>query len=135
MRSIICLLLFFSINVKAQIKKSVTDYALSITSKELMEQLYVYSSDYFQGRETGTVGQKRAVDFLRTFYSIASIPPAIGTDNYFQPMELEIKGRKVATENVAAVIKGTDHPNEYIVISSHLDHIGVNSKGEINNGA
>ena len=135
MRSIICLLLFFSINVKAQIKKSVTDYALSITSKELMEQLYVYSSDYFQGRETGTVGQKRAVDFLRTFYSIASIPPAIGTDNYFQPMELEIKGRKVATENVAAVIKGTDHPNEYIVISSHLDHIVVNSKGEINNGA
>ena len=77
MRSIICLLLFFSINVKAQIKKSVTDYALSITSKELMEQLYVYSSDYFQGRETGTVGQKRAVDFLRNFYNIASIPPAI----------------------------------------------------------
>jgi hypothetical protein len=39
------------------------------------------------------------------------------------------------SENVAAVIKGSEKPDEYIVISSHLDHIGINSKGEINNGA
>lgn len=135
MRSIIYLLLIFQLNVSAQASKSITDYAQSITSKELMEQLYVYSSDYFQGRETGTAGQKRAVDFLRTFYITASIAPAAGTSNYFQPMELKIKGKKVATENVVAVIKGSEFPNEYIVISSHLDHIGINSKGEINNGA
>ena len=42
---------------------------------------------------------------------------------------------KVATENVAAVIKGTELPYEYVIISSHLDHIGVNGDGQINNGA
>jgi len=41
----------------------------------------------------------------------------------------------VDSENVVAIIKGSEKPEEYIVISSHLDHIGVNSKGEINNGA
>lgn len=43
--------------------------------------------------------------------------------------------QEIESENVVAVLKGSELPNEYIVISSHLDHIGVNSKGEINNGA
>jgi Zn-dependent M28 family amino/carboxypeptidase len=36
---------------------------------------------------------------------------------------------------VVAFLKGSEFPEEYIVISSHLDHVGVNSKGEIHNGA
>jgi Zn-dependent M28 family amino/carboxypeptidase len=112
----------------------VTDFAASITAKELKENLYVYASDYFQGRETGTVGQRRAVDFLQNFYSTQGIEEAKGTDNYTQPMKLNIKGVEVETENVAAIIKGSKFPEEYIVISSHLDHIGIKN-GEINNGA
>ena len=42
----------------AQNSKEVTHYAETITAKELKENLYVYASDYFQGRETGTIGQK-----------------------------------------------------------------------------
>jgi Zn-dependent M28 family amino/carboxypeptidase len=42
---------------------------------------------------------------------------------------------EVDTENVAAVIEGVEFPDEYVVISSHLDHIGINADGEINNGA
>ena len=42
---------------------------------------------------------------------------------------------KVPTENVAALLRGSEKPDEYIVISSHLDHIGISSDGEINNGA
>lgn len=41
----------------------------------------------------------------------------------------------VGSENVAAVIKGTEKPDEYVVISAHLDHIGIGADGEINNGA
>ena len=39
------------------------------------------------------------------------------------------------SENVAAIITGSEKPDEYVVISSHLDHVGVNAKGEIFNGA
>ena len=42
---------------------------------------------------------------------------------------------EVDTENVVAVIQGVEIPDEYVVISSHLDHIGINANGEINNGA
>ena len=39
------------------------------------------------------------------------------------------------SENVAAIIKGTEKPEEYIIISSHLDHVGVDKDGEVFNGA
>ena len=42
---------------------------------------------------------------------------------------------QIASENVVAVLKGTTKPEEYVVISSHLDHIGVTAGGQINNGA
>ena len=134
MKSLFLNLLLFPVLVVAQNQMDVTDFAASITSKELKENLYVYASDYFQGRETGTVGQRRAVDFLQNFYSTQGIEEAKGTDNYTQPMNLNIKGVEVETENVAAIIKGSKFPEEYIVFSSHLDHIGIKN-GEINNGA
>ena len=109
-------------------------YGQSITEQDLKELLYVYASDFFQGRETGTLGQQRAVQFLREFYEQNNIKAATGTDNYFQNMELTIKGEVVKTENVVAIIEGKTTPEEYIVISSHLDHIGLEN-GEINNGA
>ena len=39
------------------------------------------------------------------------------------------------SENVAAIIKGSEKPDEYIILSSHLDHVGVNPEGEVFNGA
>ena len=134
MKSLVLNLLLFPVLVVAQNQMDITDFTASITAKELKENLYVYASDYFQGRETGTVGQRRAVDFLQNFYSTQGIEEAKGTDNYTQPMKLNIKGVEVETENVAAIIKGSKFPEEYIVISSHLDHIGIKN-GEINNGA
>ena len=100
-----------------------------------MDNLYVYSSDYFQGRETGTLGQKRAIDFLQNFYTTSGIVSADGTQNYLQPMTLFIKGKKVETENLASIIKGSEYPDEYIIITAHLDHIGIDENGDINNGA
>ncbi|UCS94195.1 M28 family peptidase [Echinicola marina] len=41
----------------------------------------------------------------------------------------------VDTENVMAFLEGTDKKEEILVVSSHYDHVGINSKGEINNGA
>ena len=41
----------------------------------------------------------------------------------------------IDTENVVAILPGSEKPNEYIIISSHLDHIGVTDDGEIYNGA
>ncbi len=49
-------------------------------------------------------------------------------------MIYKMNTKKIATENVAAYIEGSEKPNEIIVISAHLDHEGVKD-GEIYNGA
>lgn len=41
----------------------------------------------------------------------------------------------INTENVAAYMEGTDKKDELLVISAHLDHIGISEDGQINNGA
>lgn len=134
MRAIILIFILLSKTTYSQENK-VSKYANTITAKELMDNLYVYSSDYFQGRETGTLGQKRAIDFLQNFYTTSGIVSAEGTQNYLQPMTLFIKGKKVETENLASIIKGSEYPDEYIIITAHLDHIGIDENGDINNGA
>ena len=45
-----------------------------------------------------------------------------------------IKEEKIKSQNVAAVIKGSEFPEEYIIITAHLDHVGM-SDGEVYNGA
>lgn len=50
-------------------------------------------------------------------------------------MNMVSSNEAVDSENVVAVLKGSTKPDEYVVISSHLDHIGVTADGEINNGA
>ena len=128
------LTLFFGFSTAIAQWDTAKTYAESIEEEELRQLLYVYASDFFQGRETGTLGQKRAVTFLKEFYQNRGIAAAEGTEDYFQPMELNIKGKAISTENVVAIIPGSEKPEEYIVISSHLDHIGLHD-GQINNGA
>jgi hypothetical protein len=52
-------------------------------------------------------------------------------------VELGLKSAniEIPSENVVAYIEGFEKPEEYLVISSHLDHIGISSNGKINNGA
>ena len=133
MRLAVILLLLFISNLYAQTDLS-AKYSKSITSKELKELLYVYASDYFEGRDTGERGQKIAVDFLRNYYQKQNIEAAINTKDYFQEMILNIRGKNVKTENVVAIIPGSENPEEYIVISAHLDHVGQKN-GQIYNGA
>lgn len=132
-RFLFILFLSFSVLIKGQ-EVDPEKFAQSITEQELKELLYVYASDYFKGRRTGSKGQKIAVDFLRDFYMDLNIQPAEGTNNYFQEMTLKVDGKMVSTENVAAVITGSEFPNEYIIFTAHLDHIGTEG-GQINNGA
>ena len=79
MKFITFFLFLTSVIAFSQSENDVIDYANSITSEELKELLYVYASDYFEGRETGTRGQKKAIDFIRQFYTSHKINAAQGT--------------------------------------------------------
>jgi len=52
-------------------------------------------------------------------------------------IELSIKKNfeTFKSHNVVAFIKGEEKPDEIIVISAHIDHLGINDDGEVSNGA
>ena len=115
-------------------------YAETITAKELGNHLFTYASDEFEGRDTGEPGQKKAVEYLKNFYIDQGIVSPLGDNDYFQEVPssyLSNNRRKIKlkdSENVVAFIKGTEKPDEIVVISAHLDHVGIED-GKIYNGA
>lgn len=122
-------------------KKDVTEvdpirFSKSITSSELSDYLYTFSSDEFEGRDTGSEGQKKAAQYLKNYYSSLNIPGgSMEEDPYFQTIDSSyFKGKLPSSENVIAIIEGSEFPEEYLVITSHYDHEGIKN-GEIYNGA
>mgnify|MGYP001333152545 FL=1 len=121
----------FSVNSFSQLKKA-DKFAKTITAEELKEHLYIYASDEFEGRNTGAKGQKKAVEYLRNFYIENEIEPGDPDKDYFQKMKLNLRRGnegEVDSENVIAIIKGSEKPDEYLVLTSHLDHVGYGRTG------
>jgi len=116
--------------------KSALTYANTITAAEMKTDLYIYASDEFEGRFTGKKGQKKAVEYLKKEYQKMGIPSAYGTDNYFQNIPVAYFEGKAESdsENVLAFIKGSEKPDEVLVLSAHLDHIGHHD-GKVYSGA
>jgi hypothetical protein len=137
MKNLACLstlFLVFSCGTEAQ--KTITDYAESITQTELKTHLYTYASDEFMGREAGTEGETLAINFLKDYYESTGVSGGSTDGSYFQEMTVtDRRGNSIDSYNVLAYIKGSDKANEVLVITSHLDHIGVEEDGQINNGA
>ena len=148
MKKFNALLLILLLSVGCSQENASDKYAESITSDELSDLIYEFSSDKFEGRNTGEPGQKLAVEFIRNFYKSNNIIKADNTEDYFQKFLVDFDSREVTrpsninednidwvkTENVAAIIEGSTYPNEYIVLTAHLDHVGIED-GEIFNGA
>lgn len=118
-------------------KKTNVDYANTITAENLREHLYIYAGDAMEGRMTGTPGQQRASEYIRDFYIEQDIKSPL-SDGYYQPItgsyfNGNTKGKD--SENVLAYIKGSEFPEEVIVLSAHLDHMGTDAEGNVYNGA
>ncbi|HBR54734.1 MAG TPA: peptidase M28 [Flavobacteriaceae bacterium] len=118
-------------------KMTQAEYASTITADDLKEHLYIFADDKMQGRMTGTQGQKLAAEYLRNFYMDQGITSPIEPNNYYQNIPAEYFSRMkepAPSENVVAFIKGSEKPDEVIVLSAHYDHVGVEN-GEVFNGA
>lgn len=114
----------------------VLKYAKTITVEELETQLIRISSDEFEGRSPGTIGHKRAEEYVMAFYRNEQIEGAYGKGKYIQTIPTEFFNNKTPkTNNVLAFIEGSEKPEEVIVLSAHIDHIGFDEHGNINNGA
>ena len=128
---LLTLILLKSLNSYSQLEYA-NKFAKTITEKDLKKHLYTYASDEFEGRDTGSKGQKKAVEYLRNFYIQNDIKPGDPDKDYFQKMTLNIsRGDEgnVDSENVIAIIEGSEKPEEYLILTAHLDHVGYGRTG------
>lgn len=109
------------------IKDFAKEYALSITEEDLKKTLYTLASDKYAGRFTGEEGQKKAAKFISDYYKNLGITAANTDGDYLQkiPAEYFNGNAKNASENVVAFIKGSEKPEEYVILSAHYDHLGI----------
>jgi len=113
-------------------------YSLQGASQEfntgkLLSDLQEFSSDEFGGRRPDQDGGKKSREFVRSRFELLKLAPFNGS--YFQTFPIENReGEKYTGYNVLALVKGTEIPEKYIVVSSHHDHLGTR-EGKIFNGA
>lgn len=111
-------------------------YASEITPEDLTEHLYLLSSDILEGRKTGEKGHKMAVNYLTAYYEHLNLSAPEAYLNYQQPIPKGYFEGKSAddSQNVLAYIKGSEFPDEVVIISAHYDHLGMKGD-EVYNGA
>lgn len=93
-----------------------TVYGNSITANELKDLLYTFASDEFEGRDTGSKGQKMAVEFLKQQYVSLGIPSPIAEGDYFQ--EVPLIHQKSPETNVTANGKEFENYTDVIAVGS-----------------
>lgn len=117
----------------ARLKLSEAEY--KVKESDVAETLKYLTSDELEGRETGTNGMVKAADYLEQFLKKNDVKP------YFKSYRDTLSTFKETAFNIVGFVEGTDAvlKNEFIILSAHYDHIGLDKKGVngdfINNGA
>ncbi len=116
----------------------------SLKDEAFKDALSSYSY-YYMAPQTGFISQKDE----SIFYISPAIAQAIFGNNKIEKMLTKIgvsaslpiiisaeytEKIDLMSENVAGIIEGTDKKDEYVIITAHYDHVGMQG-GQIHNGA
>ena len=98
--------------------------AIAIDSAGMMKDVFRLADDSMRGRKVGSPENAKARDFIAARFD------ALGLDRVapgrIHPFATTGRGgNPINGNNVVGVVKGSRVPDEYIVVSAHLDHIGV----------
>ncbi len=98
-----------------------------IKEQNVRAQLGFLASDAMQGRGSGTAYERIAAEYIGSQFRQFGLEPAGDTDTagnktFVQRVALQ----SGVTWNAIGVLRGTDPAGEAIMLSAHLDHLGVN---------
>lgn len=100
-----------------------------LDSLQLVTDLQQLSSDAFKGRKAGTPEIELSHAYIQNRLRQAGVDSF--ATGFFQNFTISGTEHK----NLLAVVKGTEKPDEFIVMGAHYDHIGVSGSGDVFNGA
>ncbi|WP_264520506.1 M28 family metallopeptidase [Flavobacterium sp. N1994] len=126
MKRVLFLFLLIGFISKAQVKPT-------IQKDDIVRIETTLASDKMEGRQIFTTGVDSASAFIEKEFSKVGLTYYKGLKNYRQ----EFVVRNASANNVIGILPGKSKPNEYVVFSSHYDHLGKeeNGKDKVYNGA
>ena len=111
----------------------------AISASDVRPHVEYLASPRLEGRGTPR-GKQLARDYLRRQFEELQLAPLFGKTGYFQ----DIPGpagqdgeRSVLGRNIGGWIRGSDPElrDEFVILSAHYDHLGVDKEGRIYTGA
>ena len=111
-----------------------------VKAEELKGWINYLASDEMRGRANGSPEMKTAADWLSGKFKEYGVKPILPEGGYIQNYSYVARQRTINERNVIGVIEGTNPAlkDQYIVLSSHFDHVGVRKRNDadsIYNGA
>lgn len=99
-----------------------------------MAHVRTLASDAFEGRRTGEAGNAMAADYIERRFKAYGLQPI--DSSYRQHFKFHSRFLKQSFEgtNLWGMAEGQVHPDSFLLISAHYDHVGTR-EGEIYNGA
>ena len=135
-----------ALNIKLPCQEPLARLAPIFSSKGMMEHIEYLASDSLEGRGLGSIGLKKAGQYIADAFKKAGLKPGGDNNTFFQTWE-EVSGpqnKKIQLQNVIGIIQGNtqDWVDQSIVLCAHYDHLGrgwpdvrKGNKGKIHYGA
>lgn len=121
MLKVLCIIAFFLL--PQQVKQKTI-----ITPEMLRDWVTYLSSDEMKGRNNGSPQMNAAASWIAARYNEDGLWQFSSLKDYIQNYSYKSRHGEINERNVIGYIEGSDPSlkNEYIVVSAHFDHIGMN---------
>jgi peptidase M28-like protein len=112
--------------------QAATTATAKVDAAGLMTDLRTLSAPEFEGRRTGTEGNRRAQAYVLRRIREIGLEPVGGSHELKFAFTPRAKGSADATEkgaelqgtNLIGMIRGTSVPDQFVLVSAHFDHLG-----------
>lgn len=97
-----------------------------VDEAELLADVEFLASNHLDGRKTGTEGNRIAREYIVNRFEGLDLLPV--KENYYQYFNVTNSRNGEEFDeavNIAGTVKGTKHPDRYVVVTAHFDHLGV----------
>jgi hypothetical protein len=124
-------------NTAPAVPPAVLKAAETITKEDVARRVGIIADDSMLGRDTPSPGLEKTAQYIADQFKRFGLQPGGDNGTWFQRYPLP--GDAAATApNTVGILEGSDPKlkDEYIVVSAHMDHVGIGGGADsINNGA
>jgi hypothetical protein len=106
----------------------------TITASDVSRRIGIIADDSMRGRDTPSPGLESTARYIASEFKRFGLTPAGDNDGFIQRYPIpggrpdaKANGRVPTAPNVVGMLEGTDPvlKREYIVLSAHMDHVGI----------